>query len=214
MVVVSQSPSVRLRCRAHARATHQDTPCVARGEAGFTMLEVLIVCLLLALVIGAVMTPLVLSQRIENRAADYSFGQQEARTGLDAMVSQVRQAWAILATTPNAVEMNVNLNGISEHVYYECDIAQPGSTTYHECVRVQAAAGSPLPSLSTGTVVLRNLLNGTTTDPVFSFGPDAVAPYYMTATIKVPASDGKAGSLTHQIVFSDGALMRNENVGN
>lgn len=38
----------------------------------------------------------------------------------------------------------------------------------------------------------------------------------MTATIDVPSTDGAAAavSLNHTIVFSDGALMRNENVQN
>jgi type II secretory pathway pseudopilin PulG len=177
-------------------------------------MEVLVATLLLSVVAGALMAPLVLSQRVQLRDSNYAYAQQEARTGLDSMVSQVRQAWAILSTDLNAVEMNVNLNGTAEHVYYECDIPQPGSSQYRECVRVQAPVGNALPSLSTGTVVIRNLTNGTATDPVFSFGPDPVAPYYMTATIKVPASDGAAGGLNHSIAFSDGALMRNQNVGN
>jgi hypothetical protein len=165
------------------------------------------------LVIGAIMAPLVGAQRGQTRDANYAAAQQEARTGLDGLVSQVRQAWVVLSTSPNSVEMNVNLNGTAVHVYYECDIPQPASS-YRECVRVQSPAGSPLPSLTTGSVVIRNLMNGTTGDPVFSFGPDPVSPYYMTATVKVPASGGSNGGLSHSIVLSDGALMRNQNVGN
>ncbi len=187
---------------------------LAPAESGFTLIEVLMVAALLSLVVGALMAPIVLSQRIENRDANYAYSQQEARTGLDAMVSQVRQAWEIISTSANSVEMNVNLNGVAEHVLYECDVQQPGAPQYHECVRVQAAAGSALPPLTSGTIAITNLENGTSTDPVFSFGPDPVAPYYMTATIKVPTSDGANGGLTHAIVLSDGALMRNENVGN
>jgi hypothetical protein len=63
-------------------------------------------------------------------------------------------------------------------------------------------------------VAIANLVNGTVPDPVFSFAPDPISPYYMTATIKVPASGGAANGLTHSIVLSDGALMRNQNVGN
>jgi hypothetical protein len=36
----------------------------------------------------------------------------------------------------------------------------------------------------------------------------------MTATFEVPASNGQHYGLGHQIVFSDGTLMRNLNVGN
>lgn len=183
-------------------------------EGGFTLIEVVITAALLAVVAGTLMAPIVTSARVQSNDANYAYSQQQTRTGLDSMISQVRQAWAILSTTPNAVEMNVNLNGTSEHVLYECDVPQPGSSTYRECVRVQAPAGTALPVLSTGSVVVGNLLNGTTTDPVFTFNSDPVAPSYMTATVKTPASGGTSSSLNHAIVFSDGALMRNQNVGN
>jgi hypothetical protein len=130
------------------------------------------------------------------------------------MVSQIRQAWVILSADPNAVEMNVNLNGVATHVLYQCDIPQPGSTLYQECVRVQSAAGTSLPSLASGTIVLRNLTNGTSSDPVFAFTPDPISPYYMSATIKVPASNGLNAGQNHSIVFSVGTLMRNQNIGN
>jgi type II secretory pathway pseudopilin PulG len=186
----------------------------AKNENGYTLVEVLVVSTLLVAVIGALMVPLVVAQRHQVKTADYAYAQQQARTSLDSMVSQIRQAWSIASTDPNAIDMNVNLNGVAKRVYYECDIPQPGSTVYRECLRVEAAAGSQLPSLSTGTVVIQNLLNGTTTDPVFSFGPDPIAPYYMTARVRIPASGGTNTGLNHTVVLSSGALMRNENVGN
>jgi len=186
----------------------------AKSENGFTLVEVLVVSTLLVVVIGALMVPLVVGQRQQLKNANYAYAQQQARTGLDSMVSQIRQAWSIASTDPNAIDMNVNLNGVAKHVYYGCDIPQPGSSVYRECLRVESAAGSPLPALSTGTAVIQNILNGTTSDPVFSFGPDPIAPYYMTARVKIPASGGTTGGLGHTVVLSSGALMRNENVGN
>jgi prepilin-type N-terminal cleavage/methylation domain-containing protein len=185
------------------------------SEAGFTLIEVIVVATLLSVVVGVLMAPLILSSKQQTKTMNYAFAQQEARTALESMVAQVRQANAVLTpdSNTNSIDMNVTLNGTTVQVYYECDIVQPG-TSYHECVRVQAAVGATLPSLSTGTVVARNLLNGTATDTVFSLGPSGPAPYYMTATLKVPASGGTNNGLTHSIVFSDGALMRNMNVGN
>jgi type II secretory pathway pseudopilin PulG len=185
----------------------------ARREAGFTLIEVLVVCLLTAVVIGAVMTPVVVSANNQKRDANYSYAQEAARAGLDSMVSQIRQATSILASTPNSIEMNVNLQGTALQVLYECDIPQTG-TSYRECVRVQSAQGVTLPPLTSGKVVMSNLINGTTASPVFTLYPNSVSPYYMTGTISVPASGGAAGGLTTSVVFSDGALMRNLNVGN
>jgi prepilin-type N-terminal cleavage/methylation domain-containing protein len=195
------------------RPPPKTAPAMVRDQAGFTLLEVLVVMLLLSLIVGALMAPMVLSIKDQTRDANYAYAQQNARTGLDSMVSQIRQAWAILSSGPNAVQLNVNLNGVALVVYYECDVPQPG-TSYHECVRLQAPAGSALPPLTSASVAITNLTNGTATDPVFSFGPDPVAPYYMTARIRVPASGGTTGGLTHTIVLSTGALMRNLNVGN
>jgi type II secretory pathway pseudopilin PulG len=187
------------------------------SEAGFSLIEVLVACGLMALVLGALMEPLVLSQRIETRDTNYDFAQQSARTGLDSMVAQIRQATAVTPQS-NTVVINVNLpvNGVdtAETVEYECDIQQPGSTTYHECLRVQTAEGGTLPPISTGEPVIQNLLNGTYASPVFTWGPDPNAPYYMTATIQVPSSNGSNIGFTHAITLSDGALMRNLNVGN
>jgi Tfp pilus assembly protein PilW len=185
----------------------------ARTDGGFGVIELLVVLALLTLVLGALMGPMISTMRGQARDANYASAQQDARTGLDSMVSQIRQASAILSTTSNSVEFNVTLAGTAQHVLYECDVPQPG-TSYRECVRLQAAAGVSLPALATGAVKIRNLTNGTGPDPVFSFGPDPVAPYYMTATIKVPSSGGTASSLQHPIVFTDGVLMRNLNVGN
>jgi type II secretory pathway pseudopilin PulG len=183
-----------------------------RLEAGYSLVEVLVVALLLALVLGALMQPLIISQHIETRDTNYDAAQQQARTGLESMVAQIRQSTSF-TPSDNAVILNVSLRGVPLTVEYECDIVQAG-TSYHECLRTQVAYGGTLPSITTGAVVVRNLVNGTATSPVFTWGPDPNAPYYMTATIDVPASGGSKIGLNHTIVLSDGALMRNLNVGN
>ena len=184
-----------------------------RSEAGFSLTELLVVIALLSVVLGALMGPLTVSQRIEARDTNYDYAQQAARTGLDSMVAQIRQATSF-APAANTVVINVTLQGVALTVEYECYILQPGSTKYHECLRVQVAQGGTLPSITTGRIVVQNLLNGTSASPLFTWGPDPNAPYYMTATIQVPASGGNYLGLTHSITLSDGALMRNLNVGN
>ncbi|HWF73552.1 MAG TPA: prepilin-type N-terminal cleavage/methylation domain-containing protein [Solirubrobacteraceae bacterium] len=190
-----------------------DSRIRGRGDDGFTLVEVLVVCALLAVVLGALTAPMVVSETVQTRDANYSYAQEQARAGLDSMVSEIRQATAILSATSNSLELNVDLGGAALEVYYECDVPQPG-TSYRECLRVQSAQGAPLPPLSSGTAVLTNLLNGTIASPVFTLYPNSVSPYYMTATIDVPASAGASGGLTTSVSFSDGALMRNLNIGN
>jgi prepilin-type N-terminal cleavage/methylation domain-containing protein len=199
-----------------------------RSERGFTLVEMLVSILLLVVALGVLMAPMVASQRVEQRAMNYAYAQQEARTGVESIVAQLRQATQI-GNQPslNTVVFNVTLGGQALTVEYECDIAQP-NTQYQECVRVYAPQGTapPTPTPScTGTwpsgtgcqIVARNLINGTTGAPVFAFGPDPNTPYaddYMTATLQVPSSGGQAYGLTHPIVLSDGTLMRNLNAAN
>src|SRR5437763_8059798 len=84
---------------------------MAAAQAGYTLIEVLVVAAIFVTVMGALVAPMVTSANVQKRDTNYAYAQQEARTGLDGMVSQIRQAWAILSTDPNAVEMDVNLNG-------------------------------------------------------------------------------------------------------
>jgi prepilin-type N-terminal cleavage/methylation domain-containing protein len=185
----------------------------ARSECGYTLVELLVVITVLTGILAALLGPLETSQMSATRDQNYAYAQQEARTGLDSIVSQVRQASVVLATTGNSVDFNIYLSGVAYRVYYECDVPQP-TTTYRECVRLQVPAGTALPSLGSGSVVVRNLTNGTSVAPVFSFAPDPADPNYMTATVSVPSSDGTANGLAHTITLSNGALMRNQNVGN
>ncbi len=184
---------------------------------GDTLLEVAIAAAIGLAVLGAIVSFVVVVQRTEVSTANYAYAQSGARSQLDEMVSQIRAAWNVISAGPNYVDMDVNLNGTAYQVYYECDVAQAG-TSYNECVRLQTAVGGALPSLSTASPAITDLQNGTITSPVFSWSPDSIAPYYMTATIDVPAANGsttKLGlGLSNTVVFSDGALMRNENVQN
>ena len=184
-----------------------------RDEAGFTLIELLVAIALLVVVLGLVLSPMTTAANLEQSESNYNLAQQAASTGVESMVAQIRQATAISSSGPNSVLMNVTLAGSQLQVFYECDIAQAG-TPYRECMRVSAPVGSALPPVAQGAIVVNNLQNGTITNPVFSWGPDPNAPYYMTATVVVPASDGKAVGMKHPIVFSDGALMRNLNVEN
>ena len=195
------------------------------AQAGFTLIELIVVAALLSVVVAALTAPLIFSINQASNNVNYSFSQQEARTGLESMVTQIRQAEKMITNldfggtfATNRVDMIVTLGGVQMYVVYECDIPQP-NTSYHECVRAQTTSTTTPPNVGTGQVIAQNLLNGTSTDPVFTLGPSAASPNYMTATFKVPATGGttaqSAGHVTlnHQIVFTDGALMRSVNVG-
>jgi hypothetical protein len=186
-------------------------------QRGTTLVELLIGSVMGVIVTGAVLSLLIVSQEQSAREVNWAHAQSATQEQLDQMVGQIRQAWNIIASGPNFVDMDVNLSGSPYQVYYECDIPSPTYSGYQECVRLQFAVGASVPSLSGAPVTIPEISNGTAASPVFTWGPSPIAPYYMTAVVDVPATGGESGShvtLNHTIVFSDGALMRNENVQN
>jgi type II secretory pathway pseudopilin PulG len=190
-------------------------------ERGQSLIELLVAALVSVVVIGAIGALLVLSQRQQQKNANYDFAQSSAQAELDGMVGQIRSAWNIVSWGPNSVDMDVNLDGTDYQVYYECDIS--AGHGWNKCVRLQTAVGATLPSLSAAATVIPFISNGTLTNPVFSWtnetptGGISLAPDYATAAVDVPASDGVTAaslSLNRTIVFSDGALIRNVDVQN
>jgi Tfp pilus assembly protein PilE len=177
-----------------------------RGQAGFTVVEVLVAATISIGVLGSTLTPLAATQHAEISSASWSDQLQLAQAQESWMLREIRQAYAVLATTPNSIDFDVSIAGVQEQVYYQCDVAQPG-TSYHECVRLQAAVGAPLPALSTGTVIVTDVSNGST--PVFGFSPDGYNPTYVSVHLEFPASNGSHYGLRHAIVVNDGAFLRN-----
>jgi hypothetical protein len=85
--------------------------------------------------------------------------------------------------------------------------------SYHRCVRVSVATGGTLPALSTGSVVVDRLLNGTTANPVFTI-TTALSPTYIEAQAQVPARGELNNGLAHAITLDGATNLPNYLVGN
>lgn len=186
-------------------------------EQGFTLVELLVASAASIVLLGGILSLLTTSQRVENRDTEWALTLQEGRVGLDRMVREIRQASSISSAGSNSIDFLATFAGEKKRVYYNCEVAQTG-TTFKECVRVATAAGSSLPALSSGQVIVRDVLNDTTSDPsdpVFSYTPDAVAPILTTLKISLPAGGSLASPLgySHKVVLTDNAFMRNTDLG-
>jgi type II secretory pathway pseudopilin PulG len=185
------------------------------GERGQSLVEVLIAAVVTVIVLTAVGSLLVGSSRDQVKQANFDLSLSSAQDELDTMVSQLSQATNIVSAGGNSVDFDVTLAGTAYQVFYECDI--PAANGLEKCVRQQAAVGATLPSLDTASTVIPQISNGTTTDPVFSWSSSSgISPDYVTATVRVPESDGapSSQSLGGTIALSDGALMRNVYIEN
>jgi competence protein ComGC len=186
------------------------------AEDGFTLVELLIAAAASVVLLGGVLSMLTSSQRIENRDTEWALTMQEGRAGLSRMTREIRQASSVFSAGGSSIDFAATFEGQKKEIYYDCEVAQAG-TTFRECVRVAVNYGSVLPSLSSGQVIVRDLLNGTThdpSDPVFSFTPDAVAPTLAALKFALPAGGTLSGSAgySHQVVLTNDAYMRNLNL--
>ncbi len=194
----------------------------ASDEAGFTLVEVLVACVMSIALIGAVLSLLESSQRVQARDTEFGLVLQEGRTGLSRMAREIRQAYSVKSASPNSIDFLIDLGGKNYEVLYECSVTQPG-TSLHECVRLAAGEGKSLPPLSAGAPVVQRIGNETSIDthgspdPVFTYSPDAISPNVVTLKLVLPASGSLSKELglglKHNIVLTTAAYIRAMNLG-
>jgi competence protein ComGC len=190
-----------------------------QSAAGFALVELLVVALLLPVVLVAVLSVLDTGGSLAPTQVEYSHAVQEGSVGLQGMVREVRQAYNVLGSTPNSIDFLATIDGVDEHIFYGCDQPYPANPSnpyaagYHRCLRVSAPTGSPLPPITTGTVAIDRLLNGTLANPVFTFTPDPISPTYVEAQIQIPARGALAAGPSHAITLDAGTQLRNYSLG-
>ena len=201
--------------------SRDDWPSGGRGgrsrlaeEAGFSLIELLIVAVLSVGLLGGTFTLLESSQRIQARDTELALTLQEGRVGMARMVHEIRQASKVEEANANSIYFLATIGGKGWKIKYDCGVAQTG-TSFHECVRY-ATEGASLPAA--GASIAREVLNETAadaSDPVFTYSPSKAAPTLATVKIVLPAGGtlklaGTAG-YTHHVVLEDAADIRSLN---
>jgi type II secretory pathway pseudopilin PulG len=177
-----------------------------QSEAGFTLIELLVASAMAIILLGATLTILVTTQRVQASDAEWAQTMQAGRTGLARMAHEIRQASTIEKAEAGTIDFLATIGGTSWQIKFECGVAQSG-TTYDECVRFAAEGSKSLPT--TGSPTIRDVLNGTA---VFAYSPSA-SPNVVTLKVELPAKGTlhQANSVgnTHNVVLEDAAFMRN-----
>jgi type II secretory pathway pseudopilin PulG len=178
------------------------------GDAGFTLVELLVASVAAIVVFSATLVLLESSQQVQARDSEWALVMQEDRAGLARMVRDMRQATKVEEAKPGKIVFLATIGGKSWKIKYECGVAQSGSPTFTECIRLAAEEGKALPG--TGPATARDVLNGS---EVFSYAPSTAEPKLVTTKIELPAKGTlkQAGSsgYAHKVVLEDGAFMRN-----
>jgi type II secretory pathway pseudopilin PulG len=183
---------------------------VNRGEAGFTLVELLVASAMSIVVLGGVTAMVIGAMRsqpeISKRAQDVS----TARWILERLTREIRNGVRVDVANSNQVSFQTYVRHTtcggttalpSSSPAIKCEVTYTCTTTY--CTRIEAA-----PEVYTGTAT--TIFEGIDSSNVFSYVPDAEEPTYVKVTLHLPNPDGAAGG---GITVSDGASMRNAILG-
>ena len=169
------------------------------GEAGYGLVELMVVSSLLIIVLGAILALGETTQRIAPKESERAHVIREAQVGLHRMTRELRHANAAPTVTGSTVEATVlAAGGATRTVRYDCAELHPTDTAYTRCLRY-VLSGS---TWTGGEVVIDRVLNGAT---VFSLTP----PDYVGATVEVAARGNLKDGYDHRVILEDGVYMRN-----
>jgi type II secretory pathway pseudopilin PulG len=189
-------------------------------QSGFTLLEGLVVSGILAAVLTAILAPFDFAQRQAPKNVEYAHAISDASSGLQQIMREIREAYRVNSTTPNSIDFNAVIRGSDLEIAYECDEPYPTdagnnyASQYHRCLRVSVATGGTLPLITSGAVVIDRLLNGTASNPVFTFldssgSSNPISPTYVEANVQVPARGPLNSGLNHTITLDNATALPN-----
>jgi type II secretory pathway pseudopilin PulG len=170
-----------------------------RGEAGYGLVELLVVASILIVVLGAILALAEATQRMAPRESERAHVIREAQVGLHRMTRELRHTFQTPTVSGSTMQAEVRAaNGATRTVRYDCDEAHPTDPAYTRCLRQVLTGGT----WSGGDVVIDRVLNGAA---VFSLTP----PDYVGARVEVAARGNLADGHDHRIILEDGFHMRN-----
>lgn len=188
-----------------------------RAEDGYTLTEVLVVMAILPFVLVAMLNMLDTSAKLAPRSVQYAAAVREAGNGLSRAIREIRQAYRVIGTTPNSLTFLAFVRNVETQVSITCNVPSPavgpGGQALRRCVRTAAPVGLSLPSPTVGAVLVDRMTNGTTTDPVFAYTPNAIAPTFVRMQVRVPSRGESTEGRSHPITIDDGTQLRNNAFG-
>ena len=121
------------------------TVAVARGQDGYTMVEMLISITVLLAALVPIFDVLVVGRHTQSRDAAYADELQTADVALNRMVHDIRGASSFQTVTPGLLKFQLKQNGTTYNVSYDCTASDSLGSPYTRCARTQAVAPTPAP---------------------------------------------------------------------
>jgi prepilin-type N-terminal cleavage/methylation domain-containing protein len=182
----------------------------AAAEAGFSLVELLIVTTLLAVLLSAILGALDLTNRLAPKDQERTDVIQETQAGVTRMVRELRLAYRVDTATQWAVQVRVMRNGQLLTVNYNCAAADPNpqKPNYRRCMRTQTGPGGTGAAVPVITRIPAPP-NGAPA-PVFTYATNAAGNINrINVNLSVSATGDLKKGYEHAISLSDGVLLRN-----
>ena len=182
------------------RALRRRLPELARSERGISIPELLVGTMVCLIVAGAAMTVLTTVIRTQPDSTDRSANVQEARTMIERLTRELRQAESVSTATATNLEMitlvdSASCGGAAATTAIVCRVAYACSGSV--CTRSERNADG------TGTPASAQIVRGLRSPSVFTYTP-AAAPTYVGVTLEMADDEGG-----ETITLRDGAAPRN-----
>jgi type II secretory pathway pseudopilin PulG len=194
-----------LRMRARAK----QEPRVA-GEAGFSLVELLIGSVLALLVIGAAASVFTSGIGAEPRIADRAHAIQDARVMAERITRELRMGSNATSPTPSQLTIltyvpTASCGGSGSgpatrcRVFYSC-------ATDGTCTRTECGPNTLVPPVGCGSPV--RIVEGLASNQVFAFTPRIPGQAMVSVKVAFPATENDDA-----ITIEDGAALRNPPLG-
>ena len=172
-----------------------------REQGGFTLVELLVAAALGLVVIGAAVTVFTAAIQSQPPLADRGSDIQRARTTMERMTHEIRQAWDAPVATSSQLSMltyvkSVTCGGAHGSVSIPCRVTY--TCTAGTCSRVEAAPSGVAPGPAS------QLVSGLSSSSVFSYYPSSAAATEVQVVLSFPTEEGDDA-----ITLRDSAAFRN-----
>jgi len=179
-------------------------PFPGGGEAGITLVELLVAAAMGVVLMGAVASLVVSAVRDQPKISEQAQTISTARWVMERVTREIRQGVRVDNATPSEVSFETYVRHqpcggttplASTEPSIPCEVTYTCTAT--SCSRIEAA-----PKVRTGTAT--PIFEGIDSSNVFSYLPSAAAPTYIKVTLQMPNPSGPAA-----LTVSDGASLRN-----
>ena len=178
-----------------------DETTIDRGEAGFTLVELLVAMTLMLLVLGAGFTLLqvVVRSEPETRTANASI--QDAQIVTERMARELRMTYTVNSATASSLSVNTYLQQSST-------CAGASGTNPRQCRVVYTCTGTSctrtVSEVNGSGAATATIVTGLSSTNIFSYAPSSTSPRSINMTLSLTGENGDDA-----ITVNDGVALRN-----